>query len=50
MQPPRELTPQVLERDREAWNLPRPPKPPTSQPLFSVQFEREDKSEAETAA
>ena len=35
----------------QAWNLPTPPKrPQTSQPPFSVQSGREDKSEAESEA
>jgi hypothetical protein len=41
----------TLELDRQAWNLPRPVKrPPTSAPSFSVQSEREDKTEAATEA
>ena len=45
------VTPETYELDRQARNLPRLPKQPeTSQPRFSVQSEREDKSEAETEA
>jgi hypothetical protein len=51
MQPPREVTPEELERDREAWNLPRPPKAPkTAQAPFSVRSGREDKTESEPEA
>jgi hypothetical protein len=51
MQPQREVTPEELELDREAWNLPSPPKPPqTAQAPFSVQSGREDKTESEPEA
>ena len=52
MEPQREkLTPDTYELDRQAWNLPTPPKrPQTSQASFSVEAEREDKTEAETEA
>ena len=55
MKPQREksttATTDTYELDRLAWNLPRPPKlSQTSQPPFSVQSEREDRSEAETEA
>jgi hypothetical protein len=39
------------ERDRVAWNLPRPLKrPQRDQPLSSVQLGREDKPEADPEA
>jgi hypothetical protein len=42
---------EVLELDRQAWNLPRPVNPPpTPQAPFSVQSGREDKSEPEPEA
>jgi hypothetical protein len=48
---PEKLTPDVYELDRQAWNLPLPPKrPQTSQAPSSVQSGREDKTEAETKA
>ena len=51
MQPPRELTPEELELDRQAWNLPRPTKQmQTAQTPFSVQSGREDKTESESQA
>jgi hypothetical protein len=41
----------VMELDRQAWNLPRPLKrPETSQAPFSVQSGREDKSDPEPEA
>jgi hypothetical protein len=42
----------VVELDRQAWNLPRPLKPPhtSSQAPFSVQSGREDKAEPEPEA
>jgi hypothetical protein len=52
MQSPRELTPEEqLERDRQAWNLPRPlERPQSSQAPFSVRSGREDKTESELEA
>jgi hypothetical protein len=45
------LTRNTYELDRRAWNLPAPPKRPQNpQPPFSVQSEREDKTEAEPEA
>ena len=44
-------TQDVYELDRRAWNLPRAMKgPQISQTPFSVQSEREDKSEPEPEA
>ena len=41
----------LLELDRQAWNLPRPVNPPKSSPApFSVQSEREDNSTPEREA
>ena len=51
MPSPRELTPEELELDRQAWNLPRPPKQTqTAQAPFSVQSGREDKTEPDNEA
>ena len=44
-------TADVLELDRQAWNLPRPLKRPESyQAPFSVRVGREDKTEPEPEA
>jgi hypothetical protein len=51
MQPPRDVTPEELELDRRAWNLPRPrARPQAPQALSSVQSGREDEIEPEPEA
>jgi hypothetical protein len=51
MQSPPEVTPEELELDIQAWNLPRPAKRPQSaQAPSSVQSGREDKTESEPEA
>jgi hypothetical protein len=48
---PEQVTVDVDELDRQAWNLPVPAKPPkASQAPFSVQSGREDKTEPESEA
>lgn len=48
---PESPTPDKLELDRKAWNLPLPAtRAPHDQPWFSVQSGREDKTEADAEA
>jgi hypothetical protein len=51
MSPPRKSTPEELELDRKAWNLPQPSKRPKApQAPSSVHSRREDMSEPEPEA